>query len=121
MLSKTTDEYVSSYDPEHGKVKFFGYLAIFEDYFIHSHLYDETVSEADMRSGKGEPVSGFDDHTLGCVIVAQEHLDWLTENVKVGTMVMESPAVRCRGRGGDDHSLRGNEGNYLSFVLAMVR
>ena len=55
--SKSTDEYISGYYPEHDKVKFFGYLVIFEDYFIHSDLYEGNVSEADMRAGKAEPIT----------------------------------------------------------------
>ena len=47
---KTTDEYVSGYYPEHDKVKFFGYLIIFEDYFIHSDLYDGNVTADAMRN-----------------------------------------------------------------------
>lgn len=85
---KTTDEYVSGYYPEHDKVKFFGYLVIFEDYFIHSHLYDGNVTAEEMRNDPSvEPISKGDDHTSGCIRVAQENLDWLVENVTVGTMV----------------------------------
>ncbi len=85
---KTTDEYVSGYYPEHDKVKFFGYLVIFEDYFIHSDLYDGAVTEAAMRAGEAEPISKKDDHTSGCVRIAQENLDWLVENIPVGTTVV---------------------------------
>lgn len=87
VLSKTMDEYVSGYYPEHDKVKFFGYLVIFEDYFIHSDLYDGSVSAKDMRNDPSvQPISKADDHTSGCIRVAQENLDWLVENVEVGTM-----------------------------------
>ena len=89
VLSKTTDEYVSGYYPEHDKVKFFGYLVIFEDYFIHSHLYDGSVTAEAMRNDPSiQPISKGDDHTSGCIRVAQENLDWLVENVEVGTMVV---------------------------------
>ena len=89
VLSKTTDEYVSGYYPEHDKVKFFGYLVIFEDYFIHSHLYDGNVSAEAMRNDPSiQSISKADDHTSGCIRVAQENLDWLVENVEVGTMVI---------------------------------
>lgn len=88
VVSKSTNEYISGYYPEHDKVKFFGYLVIFEDYFIHSDLYDGNVSEEDMRNGKGVPISKGDDHTSGCIRVKQEELDWLVENVTVGTTVV---------------------------------
>lgn len=89
VLSKTTDEYVSGYYPEHDKVKFFGYLVIFEDYFIHSNLYEIDISEEAMRNDSSvQPISKSDNHTSGCVRVAQENLDWLVENVEVGTMAV---------------------------------
>ena len=85
---KTTDEYVSGYYPEHDKVKFFGYLIIFEDYFIHSDLYDGNVTADAMRYDKSlQPISKGDDHTSGCIRIAQENLDWLVDNIEVGTMV----------------------------------
>ena len=88
VVSKSTDEYISGYYPEHDKVKFFGYLVIFEDYFIHSDLYEGNVSEADMRAGKAVPISKRDVYTSGCIRVKQEELDWLVENVAVGTTVV---------------------------------
>ncbi len=89
VLSKTTDEYVSGYYPEHDTVKFFGYLVIFEDYFIHSNLYEIDISEEAMRNNPSvQPISKSDTHTSGCVRVAQENLDWLVENVAVGTMIV---------------------------------
>ena len=85
---KTTDEYVSGYYPEHDKVKFFGYLIIFEDYFIHSDLYDGNFTADAMRNDKSlQPISKGDDHTSGCIRIAQENLDWLVDNIEVGTMV----------------------------------
>lgn len=34
-----------------------------------------------------EPISKGDDHTSGCIRVAQENLDWLVENIEDGTTV----------------------------------
>lgn len=86
--NKTAKEYLSGYYPEHDKVKFFGYLEIVEDYFIHSDLYAADITEDMMRSGAAEPISKADAHTSGCVRVAQDALDWLVENIEVGTMVL---------------------------------
>lgn len=86
--NKTAKEYLSGYYPEHDKVKFFGYLEIVEDYFIHSDLYAAGVTEDMMRSGDAKPISKADEHTSGCVRVAQDALDWLVENIEVGTMVL---------------------------------
>ena len=86
--NKTEEEYISGYYPKLDKVKFFGYLEIVEDYFIHSDLYAADVTEDMMRSGKAEPLSKADEHTSGCVRVAQDALDWLVENIEVGTMVL---------------------------------
>ena len=88
VLKKTPEEYISGYYPTRGAVKFFGYLVIFEDYFIHSDLYEEAVTEDAMRNGSAEPISSGDDHTSGCIRVSQENLDWLVENVAVGTIVV---------------------------------
>jgi len=86
---KSKDEYISGYYKKLNKVKFFGYLIIFEDYFIHSDLYEESVTMEDMRSNPDiQPVSKGDDHTFGCIRVKQDELDWLLENVDVGTMVV---------------------------------
>lgn len=86
--NKTAKEYLSGYYPERDKVKFFGYLEIVEDYFIHSDLYAADITEDMMRSGAAEPISKADEHTSGCVRVAQDALDWLVENIEVGTMVL---------------------------------
>ncbi len=43
----------------------------------------------DMRSNPDiQPVSKSDDHTSGCIRIKQDELDWLLENVDVGTMVV---------------------------------
>ena len=72
--SKSAEEYLSGYYPKRGQVKFFGYLVIFEDYFIHSDLY--------------EPISGNDTFTSGCIRIAQPELEWLLENIEPGTTVI---------------------------------
>ena len=81
----SSEEYVSSYYPSRGQVKFFGYLVVFEDYFIHSDLYSMEASLKDFREHK--PISLGDKDTTGCVRVSQEDLEWLVENVGVGTAV----------------------------------
>lgn len=86
--SKMPEEYLSGYYPEHDQVKFFGYLKIVEDYFIHSDLYAADVTEAAMRSNKAEPLGKADKYTSGCVRVSQDALDWLVENIEVGAIVI---------------------------------
>ena len=81
----SSEEYVSPYYPSRGQVKFFGYLVVFEDYFIHSNLYSMEAGLKDFR--EYEPISLGDKDTSGCVRVAQEDLEWLVENVGVGTGV----------------------------------
>lgn len=82
--SKSEREYISSYYPNYEQVKFFGYLAIFEDYFIHSDLY--AVSELSPMIDRA--ISRMDKATSGCIRVSQENLSWLIENIDVGTLVL---------------------------------
>ena len=84
--SKSAEEYLSGYYPKRGQVKFFGYLVIFEDYFIHSDLYDAEVTRETMRDN--QPLSRQDTHTSGCIRVSQQELDWLVENIELGTTVI---------------------------------
>lgn len=81
----TTDEYISSYRPGVDAVKFFGYLAIIEDYFIHSDIYPITETQETFR--EATPLSANDTHTQGCIRVAQTDLDWLIENIPVGAII----------------------------------
>lgn len=83
---KSAEEYVSGYYPELDQVKFFGYLVIFEDYFIHSDLYASNATKETMQNY--EPVSKGDTFTSGCIRVSQENLNWLLENIDVGTTVI---------------------------------
>ena len=84
--SKSAEEYMSGYYPKCGQVKFFGYLVIFEDYFIHSDLYDAEVIRATMQ--EHEPISGKDTFTSGCIRIAQSELEWLIKNIELGTTVI---------------------------------
>ena len=84
--NKSAEEYLSGYYPKRGQVKFFGYLVIFEDYFIHSDLYDAEVTRETMRDN--QPLSRQDTHTSGCIRVSQQELDWLVENIELGTTVI---------------------------------
>lgn len=83
---KSTEEYISGYYPELEQVKFFGYLVIFEDYFIHSDLYAADVMKETME--KNEPISKGDASTSGCIRVSQADLNWLLENIEIGTSVI---------------------------------
>ncbi len=85
-VSEAHEEYVSGYYTGHDKVKFFGYLVVFEDYFIHSNLYTEEATQDTFEQMK--PVNGAEEHSSGCIRLAQEDLDWLVENVEVGTIVV---------------------------------
>ena len=84
--SHQNEEYVSGYYPKRGKVKFFGYLVIFEDYFIHSDLYEEDVTVETVA--QNEPISKEDTGTSGCIRVSQEELEWLIENIETGTPII---------------------------------
>ena len=59
---------------------------IFEDYFIHSDLYDAEVARESMQDY--EPISGNDTFTSGCIRIAQPELEWLLENIESGTTVI---------------------------------
>lgn len=85
IYDKSNGEYRSLYYEDRDCVKFFGYLAIFEDYFIHSDLYDEYVSIENFRNV--EPISKDDKHTSGCIRVAQDDLEWLLKTVEIGSIV----------------------------------
>ncbi|MDD3023792.1 MAG: L,D-transpeptidase [Syntrophomonadaceae bacterium] len=78
-------EYVSPYYPELDQVKFFGYLVVFEDYFIHSDLYSMDVNIEDFH--EKESISLQDEDTSGCIRVSQDNLSWLIENITEGTTI----------------------------------
>lgn len=81
--AKSTKEYISPFYPGYNQVKFFGYLVIFEDYFIHSDLYAEEELEPILN----KTISLKDKATSGCIRVSQKNLLWLIENVDIGTPV----------------------------------
>lgn len=66
-------------------MKFFGYLAVFEDYFIHSNMYLKDATSNTFQAK--EPVSEQDAHTSGCIRVPQEELDWLMANIPEKSMI----------------------------------
>lgn len=82
------EEYVSGYHSQYDKVKFFGYLVIFEDYFIHSNMYLEEVTAEMMRNGNAQTISKEDKCTAGCIRLAQEDVDWLLKEISVGTTIV---------------------------------
>lgn len=84
-ISKPHEEYVSCYHPQYDQVKFFGYLEVFEDYFIHSDMYLPDATGETFRQMK--PISAQDAHTSGCIRVPQEELDWLVEHIAEGTAI----------------------------------
>lgn len=81
--AKSEAEYISPYYSNHSQVKFFGYLVIFEDYFIHSDLY--AINET--APAKNRAISLHDKTTSGCIRVSQKALAWLIENIEAGTLV----------------------------------
>lgn len=82
--AKSAKEYISTYYPNYSQVKFFGYMVIFEDYFIHSDLYKigEDIPDTDKS------ISQKDKATSGCIRVSQKNLSWLIDNIDVGTLVL---------------------------------
>ncbi|MFT8872268.1 MAG: L,D-transpeptidase [Sporolactobacillus sp.] len=81
----SSSEYISPYHPKFDQVKFFGYLVVFEDYFIHSDMYSMEVNIDDFREKTS--ISCHDKHTAGCIRVLQDDLYWLIENIPEGTTI----------------------------------
>lgn len=81
----SSSEYISPYHPKYDQVKFFGYLVVFEDYFIHSNMYSMDVNIDDFREKKS--ISLHDEHTSGCIRVSQDDLSWLIESIPDGTTI----------------------------------
>ena len=79
--------YVSYYHKKYDQVKFFGYIVIFEDYFIHSNMYLMDVEESQIRKGKANCISVDDTFTSGCIRIEQKELDWLLDTIECGTIV----------------------------------
>lgn len=86
--NKSKNFYISTYHKDYDKVKFLGYLVIFEDYFIHSNMYLMDIEESDIRNGSAKTISVDDKFTQGCVRVEQDALDWLVDNIDVGTITV---------------------------------
>lgn len=84
ITNKSSGEYISTYYSKKSKVKFFGYLVIFEDYFIHSNLYDV---DAELPNHV-DSISLDDENTSGCIRVSQDDLKWLMENIEIGTTII---------------------------------
>lgn len=83
---KSEGEYLSGYREGYDKVKFFGYLVVFEDYFIHSDMYTVDVTKDNYKSA--ESISKKDKETSGCIRVSQDDIDWLVKNIDVGTTII---------------------------------
>ena len=84
--SKVKEEYIKKKKKKYERIKFFGYLVIFEDYFIHSDLYMDRVTSETFE--QAEPISNGDTGTAGCIRVSQKNVEWLLENIEVGTTVI---------------------------------
>lgn len=89
IQNKSSGEYISEYYPEYDKVKFFGYLVVFEDYYIHSDMYTVNVTKNMIKKdNKIKSISKRDEFTSGCIRVSQKDVDWLVENIEIGTTVI---------------------------------
>lgn len=89
IQNKSSGEFISEYHPEYDKVKFFGYLVVFEDYYIHSDMYTVNVTKDMIKKYNNvESISKGDEFTSGCIRVSQEDADWLVENIEIGTTVI---------------------------------
>lgn len=77
-------EYISGYRPGYDAVKFFGYIVLFEDYFIHSDMYEASVE--DYRNASS--ISSNDTFTSGCIRISQHSLNKLLSMIHVGTTVI---------------------------------
>ena len=85
QVEKVSDsEYVSGYRPGYDAVKFFGYIVVFEDYFIHSDMYEASVTDYKNASS----ISSNDTFTSGCIRISQKSLDKLLSLIPVGTTVI---------------------------------
>ncbi len=81
----SSSEYISPYHPNFDQVKFFGYLVVFEDYFIHSDMYLMDANIDNFR--EKESISLNDEHTSGCIRVMHDDLCWLIKNISEGTTI----------------------------------
>ncbi len=81
----SNEEYISPYHPKYDQVKFFGYIVVFEDYFIHSDMYPADIDISTYE--EAEPISLYDKYTSGCIRVSQEDLRWLLGNIPAGTTI----------------------------------
>lgn len=88
IQGKSKDFYISKYHKLYDEVKFIGYLVIFEDYFIHSNMYLIDADNEMIKSGKAEAISVDDKFTQGCIRISQDEINWLVENIDVGTIII---------------------------------
>lgn len=89
ISKKSNEEYLSEYREGYDKVKFFEYLVIFEDYFIHSDLYSIDITRDMLESNSNiRAISEKDNSTAGCIRVSQEDVHWLVEHIQEGTTII---------------------------------
>lgn len=84
---KSKDCYIRGYE-ELKETKFFGYMGFFEDFLIHSNIFLMEVNEEEMRAGKAKSISLNDVETGGCIRIGQSDLDYLLENIEIGTILI---------------------------------
>lgn len=93
-VSEKNKEFVSGFNPNHEKVKFYGYIEIYEYYWIHSNMYvGESINSNNFRNHPENLVHGAQnkdgsEHTSGCIrIPNQNKLDELLEIISPGDIV----------------------------------
>lgn len=92
-VSKVHEEFISRFHPIYDAVKFFGYIEIWEYYYIHSNIYKADVDESNFQKHPESKVINHlgDDgieYTSGCIrILEQEKLDELVRNLTTEDIV----------------------------------
>lgn len=86
-VSEVREEYISACYKNLGRIKFFGYITIFNNCFIHGNVYNEDVT-IDKIDNEHIVVKD-NENILNGIRVYQEDLEWLVENIKQGaTLIM---------------------------------
>ena len=93
-VSKKHQEYKSGFNPNHPQVKMYGYIEIYEYYWIHSNMYvGDEINESTFMNHPENIVHGNSnadgsEHTSGCIrIPNQAKLDEIMEYIQPGDIV----------------------------------
>ena len=93
-VSEKNKEFVSGFNPNHEKVKFYGYIEIYEYYWIHSNMYvGESINSNNFINHPENLVRDIQnkdcvEHTAGCIrIPDQSKLDELLEIISPGDII----------------------------------